>query len=370
MDIDTGPDTLEVLVDGIDLAERALRTAQAERLSAIYALHRSVPTDRSSAACDAVVAEIATSLTISTRSASRLYDEAFVICERPGVWAALRAGRIDLSRAKLIVTLLPTSDLALRWEAAAVDYAAAHTAHQLRRWLLARLPDGDSTARTSAFDRRCVRIEPDRDGMTDVYAYLPAEVAEALFTTLDNLARDNTVPDDDRTLDQRRADAVCDLLDDRTTVTTTVSVVLPTSGIGATVNETPVPWSSAWQLACRTNASWFAWMGAPDGRIVNTSPGRYRIPTALARTVRARDRHCRFPGCGVPAARCDLDHTIAFPEGATTFDNLHCLCRRHHRIKHQTGWSVVHLGDNELEWTSPAGRTYRTKPPDAFSHAA
>lgn len=50
--------------------------------------------------------------------------------------------------------------------------------------------------------------------------------------------------------------------------------------------------------------------------------------------------------------------------------NLHCLCRRHHRIKHQTGWHVVNIGDNELEWTSPAGRTYRTKPPNTLDHAA
>jgi hypothetical protein len=49
---------------------------------------------------------------------------------------------------------------------------------------------------------------------------------------------------------------------------------------------------------------------------------------------------------------------------------LHCLCRRHHRIKHQTGWHVVNIGDNELEWTSPAGRTYRTKPPNTLDHAA
>ena len=50
-------------------------------------------------------------------------------------------------------------------------------------------------------------------------------------------------------------------------------------------------------------------------------------------------------------------------------DNLHCLCRRHHRITHQTGWHVT-IGDNELEWTSPAGRTYRTKPPNTRDYAA
>ena len=370
MDIDIDLDQFDGLVEGIDAAELAVRAAAAGRLEAIYALHQALPTDRYSAACDALVAEVACSLNLSHRSAWRLYDEAFMICQRRGLLTALRTGDIDLTRAKLIATLLPTSDLQERWEADAIDYAGSHTTYQVRRWLLSRLPDGDEKARKNAFEDRRVEITPDRDGMTDLYAYLPTEVAEALFTALDTLARTNTVPDDQRTLAQRRADAVADLLDEQTVVKTTVAVVLPTSGIGATVNGCPLPWTNAWHLACRTDPTWFAWLATPTGRIINTTPGQYRIPTALARTVRARDQHCRFPGCSVPAARCDLDHTIPHPDGDTTADNLHCLCRRHHRIKHQTGWHVVNIGDNELEWTSPAGRTYRTKPPNTLDHAA
>ncbi len=370
MEIETSLDTLDALVLEIDRAESGLRTAQADRLIAIHGLSRALPTDRHSAACDAVIAEIATSLHVSTRSASRLYDDAELICTRPHVIAALAQGRLDLTRAKLIATLLPTSDLQDRLEADAIHYGSEHTTYHLRKWLLSRLPDGDEVARKTAFDQRRIEVVPDRDGMSELYGYLPTDVAEAFFTALDTLARTNTVPDEDRTLDQRRADALTDLLDDKTTVATTVSVVLPASGIGATVNDCPLPWSNAMMLACRTNATWFAWMATPTGRVINTSPRQYRIPTALARTVRARDQHCRFPGCSVPAARCDLDHTIAHPDGDTTADNLHCLCRRHHRIKHQTGWTVTNLGSNELEWTSPAGRTYRTKPPDTFNCAA
>ena len=362
---------LDGLVDDVSMRERLLRRSQAERLLAIFALHNAVPADRSSAAMDAVRAEVATALSISMRSASRLYDDAYLLCTRAPLIEALHDGRLDMSRAKLIATLLPTSDLQERFEADAIDFGAENTAHYLRKWLLSRLPDsGDENARKTAFEKRCVEVVPDRDGMSDFYGYLPTEVAEALFTALDTLARDNRTPDDDRSLDQRRADAVADLLDERTNVSTTVSVVLPASGIGASVNGSPLPWSTAWHLACQGNPTWFAWLGAPDGRIINTSPGRYRISAALARTVRARDQHCRFPGCSVPAARCDLDHLVPHPFGETSDDNLHCLCRRHHRIKHQTGWAVVNLGNNELEWTSPAGRTYRTKPPDAFGYAA
>lgn len=362
---------LDALVTEVGDSEQAMRAAQADRLVAVFALHCAVPADRSSAAMDAVRAEVATLLRISMRSAGRLYDDAFLICTRDPLITALKDGRLDLSRAKMIATLLPTSDVQEQFESDAIAYAATHTAHELRRWLLSRLPDsGDDTARKTAFEKRYIEVVPDRDGMSDLHGYLPTELAEAFFSAIDRLARDNKTPDDDRSLDQRRADAVADLLDERTQVTTTVNVVLPASGRGASVNGSPLPWSVAWRLACEADPTWFAWLGTPDGRIINGTPGRYRISPALARTVRARDQHCRFPGCGVPAARCDLDHLVPFPLGATTDDNLHCLCRRHHRIKHQTGWTVTNLGRNELEWTSPAGRTYRTKPPDAFDYAA
>jgi hypothetical protein len=141
MDIDV--DEFDGLVEGIDAAERAVRAAAAGRLGAIYALHCALPTDRYSAACDALVAEVACSLNLSHRSAWRLYDEGFMICQRPAILTALRTGGIDLTRAKLIATLLPTSDLQDRWETDAITYANGHTTYQVRRWLLSRRPDGE-----------------------------------------------------------------------------------------------------------------------------------------------------------------------------------------------------------------------------------
>src|SRR5260370_757969 len=36
----------------------------------------------------------------------------------------------------------------------------------------------------------------------------------------------------------------------------------------------------------------------------------YRPPTSLQHLIRVRQQLCAFPGCGRPARRCDLDHTI------------------------------------------------------------
>ena len=69
------------------------------------------------------------------------------------------------------------------------------------------------------------------------------------------------------------------------------------------------------------------------------------------------------PGCGIPASRCDLDHSIAWEDGGhTSLQNLAPLCRGHHRVKHHGRWSVTQLDGGALEWISPAGRRYVVQP--------
>ncbi|MFI7064174.1 DUF222 domain-containing protein [Kribbella sp. NPDC050124] len=95
------------------------------------------------------------------------------------------------------------------------------------------------------------------------------------------------------------------------------------------------------------------------------SPGKYSPTAAVDRYVRLRDRTCQFPGCNRPAEFADVDHRTAFAEGGrTTTDNLHCLCRHHHRLKHQGGWTITPNPDRTTTWTSPTGRAYRTPPPN------
>jgi hypothetical protein len=107
------------------------------------------------------------------------------------------------------------------------------------------------------------------------------------------------------------------------------------------------------------------------GATTHLASDTYRPGAALARLVRDRDGTCRFPGCATPATRCDLDHAIPYPQGPTTPENLHALCRRHHSFKHHAGWSI-HLNPNNatLTWTSPTGRTYTTHPHDKRDTAA
>jgi hypothetical protein len=93
----------------------------------------------------------------------------------------------------------------------------------------------------------------------------------------------------------------------------------------------------------------------------------YRPPSRLREHVTARDLTCRFPTCGQPAWRADLDHTIPHDQGGRTCKcNLGGGCRKHHILKQDPRWKLEQTRPGEFAWTTAAGRT-NTIGPDAYS---
>jgi len=91
--------------------------------------------------------------------------------------------------------------------------------------------------------------------------------------------------------------------------------------------------------------------------------GGYRPSRKLRHLVTARNATCTAPGCGQPAARCDLDHTTPWHHGGVTCEcNLAPLCRHHHRCKQAQGWWLEQSEPGVLRWRTPAGRTHTTTP--------
>jgi hypothetical protein len=110
---------------------------------------------------------------------------------------------------------------------------------------------------------------------------------------------------------------------------------------------------------CRHDPTGRAGLGPPP------PTAGYRPAAALDRWVRARDRRCRFPGCRrrVPAGGA-LDHTVRWPDGPTSAENLAGFCTTHHRGKHQApGWAYTLDPDGTLTVTTPTGLTTSTDPP-------
>ena len=60
----------------------------------------------------------------------------------------------------------------------------------------------------------------------------------------------------------------------------------------------------------------------------------YTPNTDIRAYTQGRDATCRWPGCTIPATRCQLDHRIEYHLGGPTSpDNLVNLCQHHHNIK-------------------------------------
>lgn len=89
----------------------------------------------------------------------------------------------------------------------------------------------------------------------------------------------------------------------------------------------------------------------------------YQPSAAQVARVRGRDGTCRYPGCEVPAYKCDLDHIQPFDEsGPTDTENLHCLCRRHHNLKTNRLWNITAYSDGSELWSSIDGTTATSVP--------
>ena len=93
-----------------------------------------------------------------------------------------------------------------------------------------------------------------------------------------------------------------------------------------------------------------------------TAADSYEIPERLRWAICVRNPVDTFPYGNRTATACDLDHTIAYPAGPTSPDNLAPLSRRPHRAKTHGLWHVRQTEPGHLEWTSPHQRRYLVTP--------
>ncbi len=86
------------------------------------------------------------------------------------------------------------------------------------------------------------------------------------------------------------------------------------------------------------------------------------IPPAIRRALEARDRGCRFPGCGLRFT--DAHHVRHWADGGeTAMGNLVLLCRRHHRAVHEEGFRIEMGPSGQPNFYDPGGRPLPGTPP-------
>lgn len=380
-------------LDAQDIRILAMAYAVAEQRTAMSAPFRSAPTSSQEftwnlrSAMGEFGAEIRASDQLLMNKAHHAYR---LMCDFEEFWEALNAGEIDHGHTRAVVrhaTSLEEDQLA-EYSKLVLDYARDHTAPQTDRFAskcAARLTAAKfEEAHALEREERRVVIEHGEQGMSTLWAYLPTVEATIIDDLLTQQARALDGDDDERTMDQKRADLLCDTLITATPqqilegeakgkprVTASVSIVIPIMSLldnpelgcdVATVNGmSPVSGRVALDWARNAPHLQRILTDPISGHVVTVDT---RMPDAsLKRFLRARDVHCRFPGCRRPAERCDIDHTIAVEHGGpTSQQNLGHLCRRHHVQKHEKPWQLTQLPNGDYVWITPGGKVVATKP--------
>jgi hypothetical protein len=99
-----------------------------------------------------------------------------------------------------------------------------------------------------------------------------------------------------------------------TTRTETTPTASDLAGVAELAGYGVITDSQARALAAH-DATWRRLLTDPhSGMLTDYGRHTYVPPVALADFVRARDQYCVFPGCNVPATKCDLDHRVPFPK--------------------------------------------------------
>ncbi|WP_223627770.1 HNH endonuclease signature motif containing protein [Microbacterium sp. EST19A] len=120
------------------------------------------------------------------------------------------------------------------------------------------------------------------------------------------------------------------------------------------------------RLLAGRNTGWSRLLLDRFGMVTQTDT--YTPTEQMRRFLRARDQHCRFPGCRTPVHRCDIDHNHDHARGGKTrIDNLAHFCRAHHTLKHPDipnthRWTATQEPDGTITWHSPLGRDYTDRP--------
>jgi hypothetical protein len=99
-----------------------------------------------------------------------------------------------------------------------------------------------------------------------------------------------------------------------------------------------------------------------DGHVLDVGRKTRTIPAAIRRALIARDACCQFPGCS--AKRCDAHHIDHWIDGgSTSLDNLVLICRRHHRLVHEGGFTLRRQPDRTIAFFYADGAELRAAPP-------
>ncbi len=305
---------------------------------------------------------------ISEWKARRWIAAAHALGSLPHVAEALGSGELRIDKV-VELTRYATSET----EEGLVEWARDVPAVRIRQ-------EADRAVRRERGDAERVEAErrlwwwhTDEGRMLDVAAHLPVADGMVFVEAIDRVVQGLPSPGPDEAMDPveaRRADALVALASarlgeesdsERTTVVVHVRTDDLARGAGSVIEGGGVVGPEVLDRLlcdCRVQAV------AEDGGGNPVRLGRMtRSPSAaMIRLLRHRDTGCVFPGCGT---RLHVKaHHVAWwsAGGASDLDNLVLLCRFHHVLVHEMGWSLTRRANGTIRWYRPDGRRFRAGP--------
>lgn len=305
----------------------------------------------------------------SQREADKRARRADALAVLPSTADALAAGTITaehvdtLARAAEAVSAeaVEASDLLTKAKCRPADLLAIDT----REWTRRRQTQADLEQRQARMvtARRCVIFEAD-NAMTVLHAELDpvtgAKIRAAIDTATERLYRNDGGRDragDVRTPEQRRADALTELLTEGTSrpgpVRTQMLVIAHADGTAEIPGLGPIPATELDKLTCTSDL--FGLVFATDGQ-----PLWHGTRVRLAddnqwRALIARDRGCVI--CNAHPSKCEAHHLAFYrppTNGGTDIDNLALVCRHEHHLIHHHRHQLQKRPDGTWELAAPA----------------
>jgi hypothetical protein len=191
------------------------------------------------------------------------------------------------------------------------------------------------------------------DGAVLVNGLLDPVGGAAFVTAIRPLAQKSGAYDD-RTLEQRQADALIELASGggsqaQIQVTSSIETLLGLAGAAAAEMEFTLPVSSTTveRLACDSSIARI--LLDSESVVIDVGRSKRVVSEPMRRALAVRDGHCRWPGCERPASWSAAHHVVHWIHGGTTdLDNLILLCHRHHRMVHEGNWQIVGGDDGHI----------------------
>jgi hypothetical protein len=284
----------------------------------------------------------------------------------PQISEALRRGEVSYAKVRAMsrVATPGTEEQLLEL---ARDGTAAHMEKVVRAWRrVNRLEEAEREGERN--DRRTLSLYIDDDGSYVIRGRLNPEIGalleQALQKAMDALENDGTAG-------QRRADAlglVAELaLASRSarvsgsragryevTLHVDAEALSADGDAGMCELESGVRVSAETSRRISCDASLVVMTHAANGDLLSVGRRRRTIPPSLRRALQRRDGGCRFPGCGLRF--CDAHHVVHWSDGGpTSMENLVLLCRFHHRLLHEEGYSMELSPAGVVAVRAPAG---------------